>query len=54
MFKVMTWNVENLFRPHTEFGPTSDPVYEAELGGLAGTINALPLSDVTGAKGPES
>lgn len=40
MFKVMTWNVENLFRPHTEGGPGSDAVYDAKLNGLAATINA--------------
>jgi hypothetical protein len=40
MFKVMTWNVENLFRPFTEAGPDSSAVYEAKLGGLAATINA--------------
>jgi endonuclease/exonuclease/phosphatase family metal-dependent hydrolase len=40
VFKVMTWNVENLFRPHTEGGPDSDVVYEAKLNGLAATINA--------------
>jgi hypothetical protein len=40
MFKVMTWNVENLFRPDTEGGPTSEAVYKAKLKGLAKTINA--------------
>jgi endonuclease/exonuclease/phosphatase family metal-dependent hydrolase len=40
MFKVMTWNVENLFKPHTASGPASDAVYEAKLNGLAATINA--------------
>jgi endonuclease/exonuclease/phosphatase family metal-dependent hydrolase len=40
MFKVMTWNVENLFRPHTVGGPTSEAVYGAKLQGLAATINA--------------
>ena len=35
MFKVMSWNVENLFRPFTETGPDSSAVYEAKLEGLA-------------------
>jgi endonuclease/exonuclease/phosphatase family metal-dependent hydrolase len=39
MFKVMTWNVENLFRPGAAGGPTSEAVYEAKLRGLAATIN---------------
>lgn len=40
MFKVMTWNVENLFRPGEPGGPEFRDVYEAKLQGLAGTINA--------------
>ncbi|HSR22012.1 MAG TPA: endonuclease/exonuclease/phosphatase family protein [Candidatus Eisenbacteria bacterium] len=40
MFKVMTWNVENLFRPGDPGGPGSRDVYEAKLQGLATTINA--------------
>jgi hypothetical protein len=39
----MTWNVENLFRPRTEGGPTSEAVYEAKLKGLAAMINAQAL-----------
>jgi endonuclease/exonuclease/phosphatase family metal-dependent hydrolase len=39
MFKVMTWNVENLFRPGAAAGPVSEAVYEAKLRGLAATIN---------------
>lgn len=27
MLKVMTWNVENLFRPGADAGPTTEPVY---------------------------
>lgn len=38
MFKVMTWNVENLFRPGDAGGPTQE-VYEAKLDGLAATID---------------
>ncbi len=40
MFKLMTWNVENLFRPGEDGGPTSDDVYQQKLEGLAATINA--------------
>jgi len=40
VFKVMTWNVENLFRPGTPGGPSSPEVFEAKLAGLAGVINA--------------
>jgi hypothetical protein len=32
MLKVMTWNVENLFRP-TDVGPTTEPVYQGKLHG---------------------
>jgi hypothetical protein len=37
--KVMTWNVENLFRPGSPFRPDSQDVYEAKLEGLASKIN---------------
>src|SRR5262249_57597643 len=40
MFKVMTWNVENLFRPGSADGPTGDSVYREKIQGLAATINA--------------
>ena len=36
MFKVMTWNVENLFRPGADAGPTTEPVYQAKLQGVGG------------------
>jgi endonuclease/exonuclease/phosphatase family metal-dependent hydrolase len=38
MFKVMTWNVENLFQPDTPSGPPTQAVYEAKIAGLASTI----------------
>jgi hypothetical protein len=44
MFKVMTWNVENLFRPDDPAGPESQSVYETKLEGLAATINAQALT----------
>lgn len=40
MFRVMTWNVENLFRPGTQYGPATQALYDAKLDGLAATINA--------------
>ena len=41
MVVVGTWNLENLFRPGTEFGPSDDPAYEAKLAALAGVINRI-------------
>ncbi len=40
MFKVMSWNVENLFRPGAPSGPSSQAAYQVKLQGLASTINA--------------
>jgi len=31
VFKVMTWNVENLFLPGTKFGPKTPAIYQAKL-----------------------
>jgi endonuclease/exonuclease/phosphatase family metal-dependent hydrolase len=39
VFKVMTWNVENLFRPGSADGPTAGTVYQQKLEGLADMIN---------------
>ena len=39
MFKVMTWNVENLFKPGAPSGPPTRANYEAKLQGLAAAIN---------------
>src|SRR5262245_28776749 len=41
VFKVMTWNVENLFRPGAESGPPSQAVYDEKLAGLAAKIDGL-------------
>ena len=41
MLAVATWNLENLFRPGSEFGPTDDAVYAAKLAGLAAVIERL-------------
>ena len=38
---VATWNLENLFRPGTEYGPTSQEVYEAKLATLARVIEGI-------------
>src|SRR5215210_6713087 len=40
MFKVMTWNLENLFKPGAPSGPKTQALYEAKLEGLAAVINA--------------
>lgn len=41
IFKVMTWNVENLFLPGTEFGPKTEAEYRDKLQSLANTILAI-------------
>jgi endonuclease/exonuclease/phosphatase family metal-dependent hydrolase len=41
MVVLATWNVENLFRPGGEFGPTSEAAYEAKLTGLAHVIGGM-------------
>jgi endonuclease/exonuclease/phosphatase family metal-dependent hydrolase len=41
MVVVGTWNLENLFRPGSEFGPSDQSAYEAKLGALADVINRL-------------
>jgi endonuclease/exonuclease/phosphatase family metal-dependent hydrolase len=51
VFKVMTWNIENLFRPGDAGGPSAASVYDAKLKGLARAINeqqpdALALQEV--------
>jgi len=56
VFKVMTWNVENLFRPGGPAGPETEAAYEAKLEGLAATINgqspdALALQEIGDADG---
>jgi endonuclease/exonuclease/phosphatase family metal-dependent hydrolase len=39
VLKVMTWNLENLFRPGAPSGPRSDAAYQTKLQGLASVIN---------------
>jgi endonuclease/exonuclease/phosphatase family metal-dependent hydrolase len=39
VFKVMTWNVENLFKPGTPSGPPTQAVYDAKIEGPAAMIN---------------
>ena len=36
----MTWDVENLFKPNTDYGPSTQADYEAKLQGLADMTNA--------------
>jgi hypothetical protein len=37
-FKVMTWNVEDLFRPGAPSRPMTQAIYDEKLDGLAGLI----------------
>lgn len=37
-FKVMTWNLENLYEPGTEFGPETQEIYQQKLVALASVI----------------
>jgi endonuclease/exonuclease/phosphatase family metal-dependent hydrolase len=51
MFKVMTWNVENLFKPGGSSGPSTPAAYDAKIHGLAQAINdqapdALALQEI--------
>ncbi|MFI8928503.1 endonuclease/exonuclease/phosphatase family protein [Streptomyces sp. NPDC053474] len=39
-----TWNLENLYRPGTPFGPKDEAAYEAKLSALAATVRALDPS----------
>ena len=41
MVRIGTWNLENLFRPGGDAGPTTAEVYRAKLAALAGTIGGL-------------
>lgn len=40
MVVVATWNLENLYRPGSGFGPKSEDAYQAKLSSLASTIRA--------------
>lgn len=40
-FTIMTWNVENLFRAGTEFGPPTEAAYKAKLAKLSQVILML-------------
>jgi endonuclease/exonuclease/phosphatase family metal-dependent hydrolase len=39
--RIGTWNLENLFRPGGDAGPTTDEAYQAKLAALAATITDL-------------
>lgn len=41
MVVVATWNVENLYRPGTEFGPPDEETYRRKLSALAATIVSI-------------
>ncbi|GAB3434751.1 endonuclease/exonuclease/phosphatase family protein [Flindersiella endophytica] len=41
MVVVATWNVENLYRPGTEFGPPDEETYRRKLNALAATIVSI-------------
>ncbi len=41
VLRIATWNVENLFRPGADDGPSTMPAYEAKLKALAKTINVM-------------
>jgi endonuclease/exonuclease/phosphatase family metal-dependent hydrolase len=38
---VASWNLENLFRPGTDYGPTSQEVYDEKLAALARVIGEI-------------
>jgi endonuclease/exonuclease/phosphatase family metal-dependent hydrolase len=40
MTVVGTWNLENLFRPGSGFGPKSEAVYREKIAAIAATVNA--------------
>jgi hypothetical protein len=39
--RIGTWNLENLFKPPSEFGPKTDAEYDAKLDALAGAITQM-------------
>jgi hypothetical protein len=39
--RIGTWNLENLFKPPSEFGPRTDAEYDAKLAALAGAITRM-------------
>ncbi len=41
MAVVGTWNLENLYRPGGDFGPTTEAAYNEKLTSLAATITRL-------------
>src|SRR5919197_2472739 len=40
VFRVMTWNVENLFKPGAPSGPSTQQAYQAKIAGLAALISS--------------
>ncbi|CRK49984.1 Endonuclease/exonuclease/phosphatase [Rhodococcus sp. RD6.2] len=43
MITVATWNVENLYRPGTVFGPLNDEIYRRKLDVLADTVTEIDV-----------
>ena len=41
MLTIATWNLENLFRPGADAGPTDEHDYDAKLEALAGMIEQI-------------
>jgi predicted extracellular nuclease len=39
--RIGTWNLENLFKPPSDFGPKTDAEYDAKLDALAGAITRM-------------
>ena len=39
--RIGTWNLENLFKPPSQFAPKTQLEYDAKLDALAGTITAM-------------
>jgi hypothetical protein len=41
VIRIGTWNLENLFKPPSEFGPKTDAEYDAKLDALAAAITRM-------------
>ena len=45
-FTVMTWNVENLFRPGAPAAPSTEQDNQAKLAGLAALVSAQDPDEI--------
>src|SRR3954454_2977472 len=57
MLTIATWNLENLFRPGADAGPTDEDAYDAKLAALAHMIeqiapDVLAVQEVGDPRGP--